>query len=184
MAIKYYCPKCDKKDAAILYGKVNLRKRGLTSRIFCKSCGETTLLPRPPEFFSKMRTPDETIHKALKSYIEGKSIQSIADELKKEPNTIIKWVKKVYKFPLKYKEVLKALDKPENDIIKFFKDLRDIAMHRKTSEPYGTLVKNINAILRHYNEPGVTHPDYFSEKHKPFLPDYEDAISDTSDAKI
>jgi transposase-like protein len=150
MVKKYPCPRCDRLDA-ILYGKSKLgneRNKRLEQRILCLSCKRTSYLPYREPFFYRMRTPEDKIFEAIMLYIRRVPIRLIANQLETRPNTIIDWVEKIFKCPLKYKAYLKnVLAFDEEKAYKFFTDLLRTPGKRVTRTDRDKLTKNLGEVF-------------------------------------
>jgi len=135
MPFKQFCPKC-KDLTAIRYGKIRLKNGASASRIRCKNCRKTFFIAYRHPFFNKMRTSSKEFHQAIVLYIRQQPIKLIAKEMKKRPNTIIDWVKKVCDNRRAYSSYLKhVLDYNDSERAEFFLRLGHSSYNKTKTKP-------------------------------------------------
>jgi len=98
-----------------------------------------------------MRLPDTKLHQAVEKYRNNESISSIAKSLGVHPNTIIKWLDKIFKAPYKYKSILvDEMNYSQEDAIQFFKDSRHTIQSRLETGTSKKRLSKIRNFLKNY----------------------------------
>lgn len=107
---KYRCPKCKKLRSCIHHGKLILKSGRAVQRIRCLSpdCNKTSTVRYQHSFLNKMHTCLRDFHEVIALYSSGNTIKDVASKLRKRPNTIIDWVRKVKAKIHSYRSCLKT----------------------------------------------------------------------------